>query len=80
MAEIRRLATARLVLCDPPRSVCDRRLQERRSRDPGHGYFHGEARPTGNWRSPDLDVPTLRVDTTDGYAPPREEIRDFARS
>lgn len=33
----------------------------------------------GRYEPLDLSVPTLRVDTTDGYAPPIDEILAFLR-
>jgi hypothetical protein len=59
------------------------------SRHPGHldleRIEHHRANPGqydwSRYESPlDIDVPTMRVDTTDGYRPGFDEIVAFARS
>lgn len=66
-----------LVHCDvPPRLARER--YARRARHPGHF----DELNLGAWRDEraeplDLDIPTLAVDTSDGYRPPLEDILAF---
>jgi predicted kinase len=79
------VARVRIVLCelDPERALV-RRIA-RGQADPQRAWFHpNEAayNRTGGMVSydpPRLEVPTLRVDTSDGYSPAFEAILEFAR-
>ena len=78
-------ANVRLLVCrvDPEKAL-DRFL-ERGVSDPGRLRFHGDkgvrmlqegVRPApGVWEEPRLPVPTIHVDTADGYAPSLESLR-----
>ena len=79
------VARVRIVLCELD---ADRALVRRIARgeaDPQRARFHpNEAahNRTGgmvDYDPPRLEVPTLRVDTSDGYSPSFEAIVDFAR-
>lgn len=76
---IRRIAVPRVVLCTVPAEIAAARRRARAVEDPDHAWFHGESAASGPWVEPDLDVPTLRVDTRDGYRPSLEGIAAFAR-
>lgn len=73
------LARVRVVLCEvDPQTARARRLA-RGLDDPARARFHPEA-SAGSYDPPRLDVPTLRVDTSDGCAPGFEAIVAFARA
>jgi hypothetical protein len=84
----RAAARVRVVLCeiDPERALA--RRAARGLADPEWARFHPEGPPgrAGSGRSaasydpPRLEVPTLRVDTADGYRPAFEAIVAFARA
>ena len=75
------VARVRIVLCelDPERALA-RRIA-RGQADPERARFHPSNRPGGtvSYDPPQLEVPTLRVDTSDGYLPEFEAIVEFAR-
>jgi hypothetical protein len=73
------------VLCDVDAERAVARRAARALADPSRASFHPEAvveldRPTADYDPPRLDVPTLRVDTSDGYEPALETIVAFARA
>lgn len=79
--ELRALAArsrAVLLQCDSPRDLLLRRYLERApARHPGHHDERGELSAdidTAAFEPPDLGVPTIRIDTTDGYRPPLAEL------
>ncbi|HET7233685.1 MAG TPA: AAA family ATPase [Longimicrobium sp.] len=80
---LRALARVRVVLCEVSPEFARARQAERGHGDPARARFHPE-RPardgaTGSYDPPRLDVPTLRVDTSDGYRPGFDAIAEFAR-
>ncbi len=78
---LRAIAHVRLVLCevDPERALT--RKDARGLEDPARARFHpeGRDRAMGSYDPPRLDVPTLRVDASDGYRPAFNTIVEFAR-
>lgn len=74
---LRALACVRLVLCQPGPEIADARQVTRMVADPARARFHPEG--TGSYDPPHLDVPTLRVDTSDGYRPAFDAIVEFAQ-
>ncbi len=72
---------ALLVQCTAPRDVLLRRYVERATlRHPGHHDLEVELASDLDAREfepPDLDVPIVRVETSDGYRPPLAEIIAF---
>lgn len=86
---LRALAEMRIVVCATDPALARSRHIERGLADPERERFHGDrpvqaARegyeiPIGEYDPPKLDVPTLVVDTTDGYRPGFERIVSFAR-
>lgn len=87
---LRKVAHIRIVLCTLDPQLAHARHIARGLADPERERFHGDrpvlaAReghelPIGQYDPPHLDVPTLKVDTTDGYKPAFESIVAFARS
>jgi hypothetical protein len=83
------IATTKVIVCTVDPELARSRHVERGLADPERERFHGDeavraARegrrlPIGSYDPPKFDVPTLVVDTTDGYHPPFEAIVAFAR-
>jgi predicted kinase len=83
------VARVRIVLCDIDPAIARARQITRGLADPDRERFHGDrvvqaARegrelPLGVYDPPRLDVPTLTVDTSDGYRPAFDAIVSFAR-
>jgi predicted kinase len=90
LERLRRIARSRIVVCEIDPSVARSRSIERGLADPERQRFHqdravqaardGIESPIGDYEPPRLDVPTLRVDTSDGYLPPFAEIVSFVTS
>jgi predicted kinase len=84
------LARIRVIVCDLAPELARARHIERGLADPLRERFHydravkasrdAESPPIGGYEPPHLDVPTLTVDTSDGYRPVFEEIVAFARA
>lgn len=87
---LRQVGHIRIVLCTIDPQLARARNIARGLADPERERFHGDrpvlaARegrelPIGEYDPPHLDVPSLKVDTTDGYKPAFESIVSFARS
>ena len=75
---LRALARVRLVLCEVAPELAHARRVARALGDPARARFHPEG-TAGSYDPPRLDVPTLRVDTSDGYRPGSGAIVEFAR-
>jgi hypothetical protein len=76
------------LVCDVDPDLCAKRHLERGLECPSREFYHGDRRVKvfketgeflgpGNYDPPSFDVPTLRVDTADGYSPELLAIRDF---
>lgn len=80
---LRAVARVRVVLCEVHPELARARQAARGLADPARARFHpegaGRDRATGSYDPPRLDVPTLRVDTSDGYRPAFDAIVEFAR-
>jgi len=80
---LRAIARVRVVLCEVEPELARVRQAARGLGDPARARFHpqgaGRDRATGSYDPPRLDVPTLRVDTSDGYRPAFDTIVEFAR-
>lgn len=72
---LQRVAQVRLVVCEAPEAEIQERLQRRASASPEHARAHGLA-TYGVYLAPELEVPTLRVDTHLGN-PTLEQILAF---
>ena len=85
------IARVRIVLCDIDPELARTRHVERGLADAARERFHHDrgvrvARSGRDWRAlpiaiyepPQLDVPTLRVDTSNGYRPSFEKVVAFA--
>jgi predicted kinase len=81
---LRAVARVRVVLCEISLEQAVSRRLARGSSDPARLRFHpeepGREGATGRYDPPRLGVPTLRVDTSDGYQPAFETIVEFARA
>jgi predicted kinase len=83
------IEVTRIVVCNIDPELAASRHIERGLADPAREHFHGDhavqaARegqrlPISSYDPPTFDVPTLLVDTTEGYHPPLESIVRFAR-
>jgi predicted kinase len=76
------LAAIRIVRCHVDPAVARSRIERRmsiptRAAHDDRGHL---ARPAATWTPISLDVPTLDVDTTDGYHPGLAEIAAFIRA
>jgi len=88
LASLRTLARVRLIICTVNPAVARRRFIQRGLADAARQRFHGDravdaARqgvhlPIGDYDPPQSDLPTLTVDTTDGYRPDLAGIVSFA--
>lgn len=78
---LRALARVRVVLCEVDPELAHARKVARGLEDPARAQYHPERhdQSAGSYDPPRLDVPTLRVDTSDGYRPTIDTIVEFAR-
>lgn len=78
---LRAVARVRVVLCEVDPELARARQVQRALADPVRARFHpqGAERDRVSYDPPRLDVPTLRVDTSDGYRPVFDTIVEFAR-
>jgi len=79
---LRSVARVRIVLCEIDSECALARRAARTLGDPARVRIHPEGmgnNPPGSYDSPRLEVPTLRVNTSDGYEPAFDAILDFAR-
>jgi len=68
-----------IIVCTVDPLVAQARFIARGLADPTRERFHGDkAVPAEDYDPPRLSVPTLNVDTTEGYRPNMEEIVSFA--
>jgi predicted kinase len=85
---LQEMARIRIVLCTIDPALARSRHIERGVADPERERFHhdravqaareGRALPIGDYDPPHLEMPTLAVDTTEGYQPGFEAILSFA--
>ena len=79
------VARVRIVICELDAEHALVRRIARGQADPERARFHpneaarNRERGTVSYDPPRLEVPTLRVDTSDGYSPAFEAIVEFAR-
>lgn len=76
-----------IVLCSVDQDLAQQRILDRGRADVSREYFHGDpavaavkqglALPKTEYQPPKLDVPTLVVDTSDGYRPDLLGIAEF---
>ena len=68
----------KLIICKIENDLANNRHAERKAIDPLREYYHGDAgRENSVYEPPQLPVPVLEVDTTDGYKPDLAEIKLF---
>lgn len=88
LQELAVLAEISIVVCSVDPLLARSRVIERGLADPIRNRFHGDkvARvtkveqdsPVSGYHPPDMDLPTITVDTTNGYNPGLDEIVAFA--
>jgi predicted kinase len=80
LAPLQDLAQVRIVVCSVDPELALARRTERTLADPDRGRFHHDwsLRGVGEYDPPHLEVPTLPVDTSDGYHPGLDAIVSFA--
>jgi len=70
-----------VIICQPgDDETAYQRYLERREKEPLRVFFHGDSGGEGDmppYVPPELNVPTLHVDTTDGYSPALPELIDW---
>jgi predicted kinase len=77
---LRAIARMRIVVCDIDPQLAETRHTARGQADPLREWFHPKRfAPDGEFDPPRLEVPTLTVDTTDGYRPDLDRIVSFVR-
>lgn len=84
---LRNIANIKIVYCEIDGEIAKKRFIERGLTDPERARFHDDMgihadtdisdTLLGNHVPPNLSVPMLTVDTTDGYQPPMEDILTF---
>jgi len=70
----------KLIICKIETDLANNRHAERKIKDPLREYYHGDAGRTPEnsaYEPPQLPVPTLEVDTTNGYKPDLAKIKSF---
>ena len=79
LEKLAQIAQVRILVCDiDPRLARSRRI-ERGVADPQRQRFHPDSAVPDEYDPPHLDLPTLKVDTSDGYRPDFETLLAFAR-
>jgi predicted kinase len=82
---LRAIAPIRIIVCDMEADLARARHATRGRADPARASFHpmpptpADAAAVFEFDPPRLDVPTLPVDTTDGYRPNLDAIVSFLR-
>ncbi|NOK62047.1 MAG: hypothetical protein GFH27_549321n34 [Chloroflexi bacterium AL-W] len=84
---LQRIAQIRLILCSIDPALARSRFIQRSVADPQRAYFHGDSpmqtieevpeQLIATYQPPMMDVPTLTIDTANGYAPSIKEIEIF---
>jgi hypothetical protein len=73
------MAQIRIIVCNVSPPLAHERRAARGQSDPAHVRFHPDpVKPDATYDPPHLDVPTLTVDTTNGYQPDFERVVAFA--
>ena len=66
-----------IILCDVTPELAFERRAARAVSDPAREQFHKRT-PLADYQAPDFDLPTMAVDTSEGYVPCLDQIRMFA--
>jgi hypothetical protein len=78
-------AEIKIIICRSNPDVVKSRFADRFSNNPDREKYHGDRSIslskfkslTENYQPVNIDVPTLQIDTTNGYSPDTEEIINF---
>jgi predicted kinase len=79
---LRASAHIRIIVCDIAPEIARHRRAARAAGDPARARFHPDVAPGpagDEYEPPHFDVPTLTVDTSDGYRPELDQIISFVR-
>lgn len=79
LEEFRSCAEIRIVVCAVDYALARRRHEDRARLDPDRARYHDVGPLSVTYEPPRLAVPTLVVDTSDGYLPGFDQIVAFAR-
>lgn len=84
---LQKIANIKLILCSIDPALARSRFIQRSVADPQRAYFHGDSpmqtveevpeQLIATYQPPVMDVPTLTIDTANGYDPNIEEIVTF---
>jgi predicted kinase len=79
-------AKIKIIICKTSSHLTKARFNERLLKEPDREKFHGDnlvkengGLLTNSYDAPNINAPTLEVDTTDGYNPQIEEITSFIK-
>ncbi|RYG25126.1 ATP-binding protein [bacterium] len=78
LEELQKIAKVRIVVCSINVELARSRHAERSASDASRGRYHDVGPLAETYDPPGFDLPTLIVDTSDGYRPGFEEIVAFA--
>jgi predicted kinase len=74
------IASLRIIVCNVDSQVAHSRCVARNLADPARERIHPPPTAPSDYDPPHLDVPTITVDTSNGYRPAFEQIVAFAQS
>lgn len=86
LSKLQEIANIRLIICSVDAEMARARFIERGNANPTRAQFHDDwatddqaSKLRRPYHAPELDVPTLNVNTSDGYNPSYDTILDFIR-
>jgi predicted kinase len=86
LSKLQDIADIRLIICSVDEDMARARFIERGKANPTRAQFHDDwaedqhlSKLRRLYHAPELDVPTLNIDTSDGYNPAYSKILDFIR-
>jgi predicted kinase len=84
LCRISGISKVRLLICEVKKELAIKRFNRRRVSDPGRIQFQGDHLAAAHqlihdYQKPNIELPTLTIDTTHDYQPGITEIVDFCR-